>query len=96
VRALVQVERQAEIFHQIADGEHRRLVLASHESGFARFQGGNETDERPEDLLAIETRGGSCREQLSGGGAGDAEHRVRDELQSKEIVKLSRAAELFE
>src|SRR5712692_3885382 len=81
VRAVVHVERETEVLHQIADREHRRLVRATHESRLARFEGGRETGQRPEDLLAIQTRGRSRCEQLGGSRAGDGEHRVRDELQ---------------
>src|SRR5437867_6430286 len=56
-------------------------MLIAHESRFAGFQGGGETDERPEDLLAIQARSRSRREQFGGRGACDAEHRVRDKLQ---------------
>src|SRR5207253_455932 len=57
VRALEYLERQTEVFHEIVDGKHRRRVLVSHESGFARLEGGRETHERPEDLFSIKTRG---------------------------------------
>src|SRR2546428_831659 len=53
VRALVHVERQTEVFHQIVDREHRRLVLPSYESRFARFQGRDGTADSPENRLAL-------------------------------------------
>src|SRR5437588_139206 len=87
-------ERETEVFHKVVDREHRRLVLALHESRLARFQRWDETDECPEDLLAIQT---SCRpgsEQLGGGGAGEGEHRVRDELQSSRAPETADEVDL--
>ena len=94
VRALVHLERQTEILHQVVDREHRGLVLISHESGFAGLQPGGEPEKRPEDLFAIEAGRRSRGEQLSGRGAGDAEHRVRDELEAGRASKAAHVVDL--
>src|SRR5256885_6985526 len=59
-----------------------RGVGGGRDPRWGRLEGGGETGGGQEALLAIESRGRPRREKLGRGGARDAEHRVRDELQA--------------
>src|SRR6266851_1745065 len=74
IGAAIHVQSQLEVFDQVQDGKHRRLVLSLQKSGFPHFESRYKASQHPEELIAIEAGSRSRRQQLCRRRGGDRKH----------------------